>query len=98
MFKLTEVPSASRFNLQPAEHLLFCKHFSKIFHSAFSILGPQVQGGGAGIKPSPWAGGGVYKISSRSVPGFGFPLALHIPVTSVPPFIYIYIDIKEDRR
>jgi len=51
---------------------------------------------GAGIKPAPkpyldrW--GYVSKISSRSMQGFGFPLALHIPTdkqASVRPSDYI---------
>jgi len=41
--------------------------------------------------------GCVFEISSRSVQGFGFQLALHIPTdkqTSVRPFLYIYIDFN----
>jgi len=69
--------------------------------SAFRVSrpwGPGVEG--AGVKPGPkpsldrW--GSVCKISSRSVQGFGFPLALHIPTdrqTSVHPFLY-----KERRK
>jgi len=45
---IAEVPRAARVDLQPAEHLPFCKEFSKMFPSAFSVLGPQVQGGGGG--------------------------------------------------
>jgi len=88
-------------SLQPAKHILFYKDFSKMSPSAFSILGPPGPGGaGAGVKPVPkhsldrW--GSVCKISSRSVQGFGIPLALHIPTnrqtdrqTSVRPFLYI---------
>jgi len=43
---LAEVPGAAQVNLQLAEHLLFCKQYSKICPSAFSILSPQAQGGG----------------------------------------------------
>jgi len=52
--------------------------------SAFSVLGPPgPRGEGAGVKPVPKPSldrkGCACKISSRSVQGFGFPLALHIP-------------------
>jgi len=56
-------------------------------------------GKGPGVKPAPkpsldrW--GCACKISSRSVQGFGFQLALHIPTdhkqTSVSPFFYLKI-------
>jgi len=36
-----EVPGAARINLRPAEHLLFCKQFSKMCPSAFRVSGPQ---------------------------------------------------------
>jgi len=67
--------------LQHAEHLIFLKN------NVLQLIGfqaPQAQvGEGVGVKPAPklsldrW--GCVCKISSRSVQGFGFPLALHIP-------------------
>jgi len=86
--------SAARVHLQPAEHILFYKEFSKMSPSAFSILGPpQAQGGiKPGPKPSLDRRGCVCKISSRLVQGFGFPLTLHKPTdkqTSVHPYLYI---------
>jgi len=36
---LAKVPGADWVNLQPAEHLLFCQQFSKMFPSTFSVLG-----------------------------------------------------------
>jgi len=83
---------------------IFC--FSNSFQKcALQLLGfqaPQAQmGEGTGDKPAPkpyldwW--GCVYKILLRSVQGFGFPSALHIPTdrqtnkqTSVRPFLSIY--------
>jgi len=47
---------------------------------AFRVSGPSGSGGRARVKAEPkpfW--GGVCKILSRSVQGFGFPLALRIP-------------------
>jgi len=89
-----EVPGAARVNLQPAEHLKSVKSVS----FSFSVLGPLNPGGGAvGFKRAPkpsldrW--GCACKISSRSMQGFGFPLALHTPTdrqTSVCPFLYRY--------
>jgi len=38
-FILAEVPGTARVNLQPAEHILFKKEFSKMSSSAFSIFG-----------------------------------------------------------
>jgi len=56
----------------------------KMCPSAFRVSSPPGPGGeGAGIKPGPklsldrW--GCVCKISTRSVRGFGFPFALHVP-------------------
>jgi len=46
--KLAEVPGPARVNLQPAEHPLLCKQFSKMFPSAFSVLGPPGPGGRGG--------------------------------------------------
>jgi len=43
-----EVTGAAQVNLQPAEHLLFCKQFSKMCPSAFSVFGPPGPGGGRG--------------------------------------------------
>jgi len=46
---LAEVPGAARVNLQSAEHLLFCKQFSKMRSSAFRVSGspgPDREGGG----------------------------------------------------
>jgi len=72
--------------------------FLKMCPSAFRVSSPQAQGGGGGVKPAPkpsldwW--GCARKISSRSVQGFGFPLALHIPTdrqTDKHP-IFIKID------
>jgi len=91
---LAEVPGTAWAYLQPAENLLFCK---KMCPSAYRVSIHQAQGVRAGVKPGPrpsfdrW--GCACKISSRSVKGFGFPLALHISTdrqTSVCPFIYIY--------
>jgi len=62
--------------------------------SAFTVSSPPGPEGG-GVKPGPkpsldrW--GCACKISSRSVQGFGFPLALQVPTdkqTSVRPFLY----------
>jgi len=87
---IAEVPGAARVNLQPAEHL------KNVFFSFYGFKPPGPKGEGAGIKPAlkssldRW--GCAWKISSRSVQGFGFPLALHIPTdkqTSVHPFLYI---------
>jgi len=82
--RLAELPWAARVNLQPAEHLLFCKQFSKTCPSAYRVQAPQAQSEeGAGAKPAPkpsldsW--GCACKISLRSVQGFGFLFALHIP-------------------
>jgi len=74
---------------------------------AFSVLGPpRPEGEGEGVKPVPkpsldrW--GCACKISSRSVQGFGFPLALHIPTdrqTDKHLYAHFYIDRKKkDRR
>jgi len=80
-FQLAEVPGAAWINLQPAEHLLFCKQFSKLCPSALSVLGPPGPGGRVNPAPKPFMGrrGCECKISSRSVQGFGFPLTLHTP-------------------
>jgi len=64
---------------------------------------PDPDGGGGRVKPAlkpsldRW--GCVCKISSRSIQGFGFPSALHIPTESdrqtnifTPIFIWIYYD------
>jgi len=66
--------------------------------SAFSILGSSGPGGeGVGVKSGPklsldrW--GCVCKISSRTVQGFGFPLALHIPTdTQTNKRLYAHLD------
>jgi len=39
-YKLAEVPGAASVNLHPAEHLLFCKEFSKMCPSALRVSGP----------------------------------------------------------
>jgi len=67
--------------------------------SAFRVSSPRSPGGeGAGIKPGPkpslerWEC--VCKTSLRSVQGFGFPLALHIPTdkqTNKHLYAYFYI-------
>jgi len=52
---LDEVPGSARVNLQPVEHLLFCKQFSKMFPSAFSILGPGGRGQESNLNQNlPW--------------------------------------------
>jgi len=38
---LVEVPGSAWVDLQPAEHPFLCRQFSKMFPSAFSVLGPQ---------------------------------------------------------
>jgi len=48
MEQLAEVTGIARVYLQPTGHLLFCKQFSKVCPSAFSILGPPGPGGGCG--------------------------------------------------
>jgi len=49
--------------LQLAEHPLLCKQFSKMFPSAFSVLGPPGPGGrgqGSNLHQNlPWTGGDV---------------------------------------
>jgi len=70
---LAEVPSAAWVNMQSAEHL--CLRVS-------GPPGPGMGGGGRvkhALKPSLDRKECVSKISSRSVQGVGFPLALHIP-------------------
>jgi len=37
ILQLAGVPGAAWINLQPADHLLFCKQFSKMCPSAFSV-------------------------------------------------------------
>jgi len=78
--------------------------------SAFRVSGPPppgLGGEGAGVKTSPkpsfhrW--GCAWKISSRSVQGFGFPLVLLIPTDRqtnkhLYTYFYIYRRKKEDRR
>jgi len=44
-FKLAEVSGAARINLQPAEQLLFCKHFSKMCPSALRVSDLPGSGG-----------------------------------------------------
>jgi len=71
--------------------------------SGYRVSSPPGPGGGrAGIKPAPKPFldrlGCVCKISSRSVQGFGFPLALHIPTdrqTNICMPIFIYIEIED---
>jgi len=60
MLLLAEVPGAARVNLQPAEHLLFCKKF------VLQLMGfqaPQAQAeegvGSYWHQNLPWAGGDV---------------------------------------
>jgi len=59
-YRLAEVPGTARVNLQPAEHLLFCKQFSNMCPSAFRVSGTQVYGlKGLGSKlhqSLPWTG------------------------------------------
>jgi len=61
---LAELPGATWVNLQPAEHLLFGKQFSKICPSAYSVLGHQVQGvrgRGSNLHQNvPWTGGDMH--------------------------------------
>jgi len=64
ILKLAEIPGAALVNLQPVEHLLFCKQFSNMCPSAFSILGPPGPGGEGGRGQGsnmhqnlPWTGG-----------------------------------------
>jgi len=76
----------------------FVNSFQKCVLQYFRALGPGVEAAGVKTSPKPsfdrW--GCTYKILSRSMQGFGFPLALHIPTdrqtdkqTSVRP-IYLY--------
>jgi len=95
---LAEVPGASLANLQPAEHLLFCKQFSKTCPSAFRDSEP-LRSEGAGVKTAPKSSldrcGCSCKIS-RSLQGFGFPKALHIP-TDKETYVCLPILICIDR-
>jgi len=95
IFILAEVLGPARVNLQPAEILCFVNSFQKCFLQCFRPSRHR----GQGVKPAPkpsldrlWC---ECKISSRSVQGFGFQLALHIPTdskqTSVYTPIFIYI-------
>jgi len=95
LLQQAEVLGATRVNLQPAEHLLFCNQFSK--KSVLQLLEFQAQGSeGAGVKTVPkpsldrW--GFASKILSRSILGFGFPLSLSAyehpyRQTSICPFV-----------
>jgi len=78
---------------------MFCK---KQCPSAFRVSSPPGTGGGGGggqtstkiLLGQVWM---CVKISSRSVQGFGFPLALHIPTdrqTNKCTPIFVYIDAK----
>jgi len=86
---LADVPGTDQVNLQSAEYLLLCKQLL-----GFQVPpGPDV--GEVGAKPAPKPTlnrlGFTCKISSGSVQGFGFPLALNLPTdkqTSAHPFLY----------
>jgi len=78
---------------------LICNLLSILKMCTSAGFKPQGPGGeGAGVKPGPkpsldrW--GCVWKISSRSVQGVGFPLALHIPTdkhTNKHLYAHLYI-------
>jgi len=84
-------------NLQPADHLLFFKQFSKMYPSAFTVSGPDGRGGGGQTFTKTFLGQlwmciqNFTKIRARVWISINPP---HInrqtnKQTSVQPFIYI---------
>jgi len=98
-FTSCEVPGSAWANLQPAEHILFCKYFSKTLSfsfKSFRLPGPGGSGGRSQncTKTFLRQVGMCMQILSRSIQGFGFPLALATyqqtsKHSSLRPFIYI---------
>jgi len=92
---IAEVPSPAWVNLQPAKHFSLCKQFSKMFPSAFSVLGLPGPGGGGGQTCTKSLLGQVGMCVENFIKiGAGGWISISPPIptdkqTSVCPFLYI---------
>jgi len=93
--RLADVPGAAWVYMQPAEHLLFCKQFSKMCLQLLEFQGPmpkEVRVPGSKLHQNlPWTGGDVRAKLFKIHAGIWISISpAHTSrQTSVHPFLYI---------